>query len=195
MIVEEVNELSKQDRSFVTPDVLVALKESVEEDVGGTQQFKVASSLNVLVGWWVGQCEDHINHLSLYRDYATTMESYVDRLPKLKLRRYVQDDKELTSHYHREMNHHSLMLYVRMLLLKLGLLMHFLLRSIVSVSFHRQKRMLPQQRKLPHLFCFRTLRGLSITNLLLSEASGFFKCLLGSRKKLPLNSTMLTKGA
>ncbi|POM66021.1 Hypothetical protein PHPALM_18184, partial [Phytophthora palmivora] len=89
-IVEEVNKLSPQQRGYVISDVLISLKESLEEDIGGTHQSEVVSSLVFLVGWWAGESEYHIEHLGLYRDYITTVKSYVSRLPRSSQRTALQ---------------------------------------------------------------------------------------------------------
>ncbi|KAG7382675.1 hypothetical protein PHYPSEUDO_004645 [Phytophthora pseudosyringae] len=80
-IVEDVNSLSPLDRTFVIRDVLIALKETVEEDIGATQPSDVASSLNILIGWWAGEYEDQVEHLQWYREYVAAMKSYMDWLP------------------------------------------------------------------------------------------------------------------
>ncbi|KAE9044525.1 hypothetical protein PR003_g5597 [Phytophthora rubi] len=80
-IVEDVNSMSPTERSFIIPDVLAALKKSVEEDIDGMHPNEVASSLNILVGWWAGQCEDQIKHVKLYRELAAVVKMYVVRLP------------------------------------------------------------------------------------------------------------------
>jgi hypothetical protein len=81
-IVEDVNRLSKQDRAFIIPDILIALKESVEDDEDATQQAEVASSLNILIGWWAAESGEQIHHLKLYRAYAEAVKTYGHLLPK-----------------------------------------------------------------------------------------------------------------
>ncbi|KAG6614056.1 uncharacterized protein IUM83_10099 [Phytophthora cinnamomi] len=80
-ILEVLNYFSSLDRSFIIPELLAVLKESVEEDVGGVQHSDVASCLKILVSWGDSQRGYDVQYVSLYREYAAVMESYVDRLP------------------------------------------------------------------------------------------------------------------
>ncbi|KAE8913009.1 hypothetical protein PF003_g2670 [Phytophthora fragariae] len=80
-IVEVMKKLSVVGRWLIIPEVLTALKESVEEDVDGLQQSAVTSSLKVLVSWWDRNSEYQVQYAELYREYAAVVKSYADRLP------------------------------------------------------------------------------------------------------------------
>ncbi|KUF92532.1 hypothetical protein AM588_10003726 [Phytophthora nicotianae] len=102
LIMEDVDKLSAEDRAFAIPDVLIALKRSVEEDSTGSCRSEVANSLSILVGWWASESEEQFEHLKLYRDYKAAVESYVNRLSRSKeqqeLQRYVQSCHSDTSY-------------------------------------------------------------------------------------------------
>ncbi|EEY53996.1 uncharacterized protein PITG_07681 [Phytophthora infestans T30-4] len=83
-IMDDMNKLSAKDRAFVIPDMLIALKRSVEEDITGSSRFQVAHALKILVRWRASECEEQSKHLELYRDYAAAVESFVHRLPQSK---------------------------------------------------------------------------------------------------------------
>ncbi|EGZ09507.1 hypothetical protein PHYSODRAFT_305025 [Phytophthora sojae] len=80
-IVEEVGKLSPMSRSFIIPEVLAALKESVEADVDGSQQSEVACTLKILLGWGTHKREYDAECAGMYREYADAVEAYADRLP------------------------------------------------------------------------------------------------------------------
>ncbi|ETL44652.1 hypothetical protein L916_05085 [Phytophthora nicotianae] len=90
LIMEDVDKLSAEDRAFVIPDVLIALKRSVEEDSTGSCRSEVANSLSILVGWWASESEEQFEHLKLYRDYKAAVESYVNRLSRSKEQQELQ---------------------------------------------------------------------------------------------------------
>ncbi|KAG6614062.1 uncharacterized protein IUM83_10098 [Phytophthora cinnamomi] len=93
-IVSMANQLGNLNRSFVMPELLTMLKESVEEDVGRTQQSEVTNSLKILVGWNTRDWEYHAQHAALYREYASVVESYVERLPSSKQKAELKRLKE-----------------------------------------------------------------------------------------------------
>ncbi|KAG1706748.1 hypothetical protein DVH05_027601 [Phytophthora capsici] len=80
-IVDDVNHLSREDRAFVVPDVVIALKKSIEDDKEMTQASAVATSLNVMVQWWTRKHESQVRHLEVYYEYAEALRAYVARLP------------------------------------------------------------------------------------------------------------------
>ncbi|EGZ09441.1 hypothetical protein PHYSODRAFT_522988 [Phytophthora sojae] len=79
VIVDEVKKLSRVDRSFIMPDLLAALKESVEEDVNGLYSSGVTSSMKVLVGWWTHGSEYEAQHAELYHEYVAVVQSYYNQ--------------------------------------------------------------------------------------------------------------------
>ncbi|KAE8913720.1 hypothetical protein PF003_g2609 [Phytophthora fragariae] len=81
VIIEMVNTFSTLNRSFIIPEVLAALKRSVEEDVGGMQQSEVTASLKVVLSWGDRRKGYQVQHVESYRQYAAVVESYAKRLP------------------------------------------------------------------------------------------------------------------
>ncbi|KAL3672561.1 hypothetical protein V7S43_001856 [Phytophthora oleae] len=90
IIVDDVNQLSHEDRAFVVPDVVTALKQSVEDDIEMTQASAVAGSLDVMIQWWARKCESQVRHLQVYREYAAALKAYVARLPPSKPKMHIE---------------------------------------------------------------------------------------------------------
>ncbi|KAK1940095.1 hypothetical protein P3T76_008418 [Phytophthora citrophthora] len=79
-IVQEVDALPRKDRILITPDILLALKDSVHGDVDGRQRFEVISSLKFVVKW-ASDPTEQVQCVSSYRAYAEAVTAYVDDLP------------------------------------------------------------------------------------------------------------------
>ncbi|KAL3672553.1 hypothetical protein V7S43_001850 [Phytophthora oleae] len=79
-IVQEVDALPRKDRILITPDILLALKDSVLGDVDGRQRFEVISSLKFVVKW-ASDATRQVQYASSYRAYAEAATAYVDDLP------------------------------------------------------------------------------------------------------------------
>ncbi|KAK1940085.1 hypothetical protein P3T76_008408 [Phytophthora citrophthora] len=92
-ITDGVNQLSEEDRAFVVPDMVIALKKAVEDDKEMTQVSAVASSLDVTVQWWAQASESQMRHLQEYQEYAAVLKAYVARLPpsedRTRVTRYI----------------------------------------------------------------------------------------------------------
>ncbi|KAE8913719.1 hypothetical protein PF005_g8705 [Phytophthora fragariae] len=80
-IMRVVDKLSEVDQSFIIPEVLTVLIESVEEDVDATQQSEVMRSLKIVVEWLFHRRKFQLQYAELYHKYARVVESYADRLP------------------------------------------------------------------------------------------------------------------
>ncbi|KAE9044526.1 hypothetical protein PR003_g5596 [Phytophthora rubi] len=97
-IMRVVDKLSEVDQSFIIPEVVTVLIQSVEEDVDATQQSEVGRSLKIVVEWLFHRWKFQLQYAELYHKYARVVESYADRLPipeqKSKLKRLT---KMLTS--------------------------------------------------------------------------------------------------
>ncbi|GMF28058.1 unnamed protein product [Phytophthora fragariaefolia] len=76
-IMNHAINLSRVDQWCIIPDILEVLMASMEEDIGGEQQSKVARCLQIVTSW----CPDQREYAGLYRKYAAAVKAYVDRLP------------------------------------------------------------------------------------------------------------------
>ncbi|KAG1706744.1 hypothetical protein DVH05_027597 [Phytophthora capsici] len=79
-IVQEVDALPRKDRILITPDILLALKDSVLGDVDGKQRFEVVNSLKFVVKW-ASDSTGQVQYASSYRAYAEAVTVYVDNIP------------------------------------------------------------------------------------------------------------------